>query len=248
MLKASLCPAFSHTGILGQVSFPEGVRADTWVETGVEVSPHYDSLLAKLMVHGTSRVDAIAKLQTALDATQVGIWARNGPLEGRCLLASLLLCSCGLCGLQITASRSLRPGPDSPLKLSPHAPCAVLAVQLKGVTTNLEFLRLISASPALAEGRTTTKFVEGVDYAPHASELPLALRGVSLISASCADKSACLCRRMVAVLCWLGVRRLTDEAASATFLIYCSAQDLALVPAELVLFSVMQSRCWSRAC
>lgn len=28
------------------------VRVDTWVETGTTVSPHYDSLLAKLMVGG----------------------------------------------------------------------------------------------------------------------------------------------------------------------------------------------------
>ena len=43
-------------------------------------------------------------------------------------------------------------------------------VQLKGVTTNLEFLRVIAASPAYAAGDTTTKFVEGIDYSPHAGE------------------------------------------------------------------------------
>ncbi len=43
-------------------------------------------------------------------------------------------------------------------------------MQLKGVTTNLEYLRIIAASPRLAAGETTTKFVEKVDYAPHASE------------------------------------------------------------------------------
>lgn len=43
-------------------------------------------------------------------------------------------------------------------------------VQLKGVTTNLEYLRLIAAASALAEGQTTTKFVEGLDYAPPAGQ------------------------------------------------------------------------------
>lgn len=33
----------------------DGVRVDTWVETGTEVSPHYDSMLAKLMVYAPTR-------------------------------------------------------------------------------------------------------------------------------------------------------------------------------------------------
>lgn len=47
---------------------------------------------------------------------------------------------------------------------NPHA----LVLQLKGVTTNLEFLREIAADPRYAAGDTTTKFVEGIDFAPHA--------------------------------------------------------------------------------
>lgn len=49
----------------------EGVRVDTWVETGAEVTPYYDSLLAKLMVFAPDRPAAIAKLQAALAATKV---------------------------------------------------------------------------------------------------------------------------------------------------------------------------------
>lgn len=111
-------PAHSYrpcTGILGLVTWPKQTesRVDTWVETGVEVSAFYDSLLAKLMVHAPEgRPAAITKLQAALDETQ-----------------------------------------------------------LKGVTTNLEFLREIAADPRYAAGDTTTKFVEGIDYAPHAVEI-----------------------------------------------------------------------------
>lgn len=53
----------------------------------------------------------------------------------------------------------------------PHLPCTPAphaSPQLKGVATNLEFLRAIAADPRYAAGDTTTKFVEGVDYAPHA--------------------------------------------------------------------------------
>ena len=33
----------------------DGVRVDTWVETGTEISPYYDSMLAKLMVYAPTR-------------------------------------------------------------------------------------------------------------------------------------------------------------------------------------------------
>ena len=33
----------------------DGVRVDTWLETGSEVSPYYDSLLGKLMVYAPTR-------------------------------------------------------------------------------------------------------------------------------------------------------------------------------------------------
>ena len=40
---------------------------DTWVDSGTTVTPHYDSLLAKLMVLGSDREDATRKLRAALD-------------------------------------------------------------------------------------------------------------------------------------------------------------------------------------
>lgn len=49
-----------------------GVRVDTWVETGTEISPFYDSLIAKLMVHGKSREDAVCKMRDALSETYLG--------------------------------------------------------------------------------------------------------------------------------------------------------------------------------
>ena len=48
-----------------------GIRLDTHVFAGYDVSPHYDSLLAKLIVHGTDRHDAIRNLRAALAAFEV---------------------------------------------------------------------------------------------------------------------------------------------------------------------------------
>jgi acetyl-CoA carboxylase biotin carboxylase subunit len=48
-----------------------GVRVDAGVESGSEVSVHYDALLAKLIAHGPSRDAALARLDAALAGTGV---------------------------------------------------------------------------------------------------------------------------------------------------------------------------------
>jgi urea carboxylase len=59
------------TGLLTAVRFPEAVRVETWIEPGTEVSPWYDPMLAKIIVHGRDRDDAIARMSEALDATEL---------------------------------------------------------------------------------------------------------------------------------------------------------------------------------
>jgi propionyl-CoA carboxylase alpha chain len=44
------------------------VRVDTGVSEGDEISVHYDSMIAKLVTHGSSRAQAIARMHAALDA------------------------------------------------------------------------------------------------------------------------------------------------------------------------------------
>ena len=46
----------------------DGVRVDTGVYEGGEISMHYDSMIAKLIVHGATRDQAIAKMRDALNA------------------------------------------------------------------------------------------------------------------------------------------------------------------------------------
>ena len=59
-------------GLLTHVIWPEDIRVETWVESGSEVSPFYDPMLAKLIATGETREEALLKLQTALDATELG--------------------------------------------------------------------------------------------------------------------------------------------------------------------------------
>ena len=45
-----------------------GVRVDTHIYAGYSVPPHYDSLLAKVIVHGRDRTEALARMGQALDS------------------------------------------------------------------------------------------------------------------------------------------------------------------------------------
>lgn len=91
-------------GVLTEVAFPQGVRVDTGVTTGSEVSAFYDPMIAKLIVQGASREEVLAKLQAALDATQ-----------------------------------------------------------LHGITTNLDYLRQITASEAFQNGSVWTRMLDSYE-------------------------------------------------------------------------------------
>ncbi|MBX0113645.1 urea carboxylase, partial [Salmonella enterica subsp. enterica serovar Typhi] len=79
-------------------------RVDTGVTTGSEVSAFYDPMIAKLIVQGASREEVLAKLQAALDATQ-----------------------------------------------------------LHGITTNLDYLRQITASEAFQNGSVWTRMLDSYE-------------------------------------------------------------------------------------
>lgn len=55
-------------GTITELHLPggQGVRVDTDIYSGYTIPPYYDSMLAKLIVHGNDRKEAIAKMQSAL--------------------------------------------------------------------------------------------------------------------------------------------------------------------------------------
>ena len=61
------------TGKLIALRFPkvEGLRVDTGVEAGDEVTPFYDPMIAKLIAHAPTRGEALDRLASALDKTVV---------------------------------------------------------------------------------------------------------------------------------------------------------------------------------
>jgi len=59
------------TGTLRHLVFAQGARADSGVRSGDDISPWYDPMIAKLVVHGPTRAAALQKLSDALRRTQV---------------------------------------------------------------------------------------------------------------------------------------------------------------------------------
>jgi propionyl-CoA carboxylase alpha chain len=65
-----------------------GVRVDTGVYEGGEIPMHYDSMIAKLIVHGRDRADAIAKMRAALNAFVIRGISSNVPFQSALLAHS----------------------------------------------------------------------------------------------------------------------------------------------------------------
>ncbi|SFM83040.1 acetyl-CoA carboxylase, biotin carboxylase subunit [Pseudonocardia ammonioxydans] len=71
-------------GPVGRVTLPSGpwVRCDTWLEPDGTVPPYYDSLMAKVVVWGADREEALARSRRALDEFSVsGIATTAGLLR-----------------------------------------------------------------------------------------------------------------------------------------------------------------------
>ncbi len=58
-------------GRLDHLRFPSGLRIDSGVEEGGEVTPYYDPMIAKLIVHAPTRKAAAARLATACGGAEI---------------------------------------------------------------------------------------------------------------------------------------------------------------------------------
>ncbi|MEO7934375.1 MAG: urea carboxylase [Chthoniobacterales bacterium] len=94
-------------GLLTEVRVDPAARCETWVESGTEVTPYYDPMLAKIIVHAADRPTAIARMQAVL------------------------------------ASSSFA-----------------------GIETNLDYLRMVVATPEFSEGRIITRSLADLTYTP----------------------------------------------------------------------------------
>ena len=75
------------TDMTASLPVPEagGVRVDTGVYEGGEIPMFYDSMICKLIVHGSDRLDAIGKMREALNAFVIRGIASNIPFQSALL-------------------------------------------------------------------------------------------------------------------------------------------------------------------
>jgi urea carboxylase len=107
-------------GLITHARFPEGIRVETWVEAGTEVTPYYDPMIAKLIARGSDRAEAIERLCRALEESRVdGIETNRGYL------------------VQILNSAEFRAGRvhTGMLETLPYAPAAIEVVEPGTQTT-----------------------------------------------------------------------------------------------------------------
>ena len=76
------------TGLITQSLLPAGpgIRIDTGVYSGFEISPYYDALISKLIVHEVTREDTITRMKRALEEYRVIGIRTNIPFHQALLL------------------------------------------------------------------------------------------------------------------------------------------------------------------
>ena len=68
-----------QAGTLERLRLPSGIRVDAGVAEGDEIGIGYDPMIAKLIAHGPTRAEALARLGDALAETEVGGVTTNLP-------------------------------------------------------------------------------------------------------------------------------------------------------------------------
>ncbi len=96
-----------RTGPVLAWSPPATARCDHALAAGMTVSPHYDSMLGKIIAHGTDRVAALDRLARALDDTVL-----LGLTTNRGFLARLLLHPAFVDGSEVSTAFIARHFPD----------------------------------------------------------------------------------------------------------------------------------------
>lgn len=59
------------TGKIDDVIFSDKARVETWIRKNIEISPLYDPMLAKLIVHADSRESAVQKINDVLEESEI---------------------------------------------------------------------------------------------------------------------------------------------------------------------------------
>ncbi|MFP6837481.1 MAG: biotin carboxylase N-terminal domain-containing protein [Pseudomonadales bacterium] len=116
------------SGTLAHLEFPDNVRVDSGVVAGDLVSVYYDPMLAKVIAHGPNREATIARLDAALQHTQIAGVEHNVAYLRRVIAHPQFLDGSYTTGLGEQLVDELVAESDSALAI-----CAVIALQRMGV-------------------------------------------------------------------------------------------------------------------
>jgi len=185
------------SGRLTHAKWPESdARVESWVDAGTEITPFYDPMLAKIIVHASDRGAAVKKLQESLDNTQLaGIETNIDYLRQVCsstdfLAGEMLTSSLGRFVYERRAIEVLEGGTqttvqDYPGRLGywnvgvpPSGPMDDLAFRLAnrlvGNAEGLPALEITMSGPALRFTCTCVVALTGADLEATLNGLPIA--------------------------------------------------------------------------
>ncbi|KAK7751566.1 hypothetical protein SLS62_006516 [Diatrype stigma] len=160
-----------------RLSWPEleGLRIDTWIQTGTVVSPYFDSLLGKVMVHRNTREEVIEVLQAVLKRPMIG-----GITTNQAFLASIIASPLGLSVLKpgaMTTIQQPRPRDMKGYGVPQSGPMddlsATIANLLVGNPRDTECLEVVLSGPELRFHSSAIIAIAGAPF-------PVTVNGVAV--------------------------------------------------------------------
>ena len=183
-------------GLLTEVRVDPAVRCETWVESGTEVTPYYDPMLAKIIVHAPDRPAAIGKMRAALAASVFAGIETNldylrmvigTPLfaEGRIITRSLAELEYAPRTIDLLEAGAMTTVQDWPGRIGywnvgvppsgPMDPLAHrLANRLVGNSTDAAALEVVMTGPVLRFNQAAEIAVCGADFHAEIDGMPIA--------------------------------------------------------------------------
>jgi propionyl-CoA carboxylase alpha chain len=133
------------TGTLTRFAVDDSVRVDTGVESGSEISPFYDPMIAKVIAHGATREEAARRLADALARAEV-----QGTVTNRDFLVRVLRHEEFLAGRADTAFLDRTDAADlaAPLLGPDETRTAALAAALAGAAARRGEARVLATLPS----------------------------------------------------------------------------------------------------
>jgi geranyl-CoA carboxylase alpha subunit len=114
-----------QSGVMSLWQMPAGIRVEHALASGAEISPYYDSMIAKLVSHGADRDEARRKLASALDDTVALGVTTNQSFLANCLRHPVFAAG-GATTAFIAAHSDALLEPDAEADARAHALVAVL--------------------------------------------------------------------------------------------------------------------------